>query len=84
MRYLGPITAGIFSEDGYRPLRATIPWKYIGYLFGGTAMIGGLTSFVRRQFMAKDWIIGFLVTLAIALIYDVPFDDLLLPPNGDV
>ncbi|MGI9363595.1 MAG: hypothetical protein ACR2O8_00285 [Rhizobiaceae bacterium] len=84
MRYCGPIVAEIFSDEDYRPLRATIPWKYIGYLTGGTVLVGGLMSIVRGRIVLMDWIIAFLATLSVALIYDLPFDDLLLPPNGDV
>jgi len=29
-------------------------------------------------------IIGVVAALVIALAYDLPFDDLLLPPNGDI
>ncbi len=83
MRWAGPLAASV-TEEGYRPLRATIPWKYLGYLIGGTLMVGGLTSLVRGQFRASDWVVALLATLFIALIYDLPFDDLLLPPNGDV
>jgi hypothetical protein len=29
-------------------------------------------------------LVGALVVLALVAIFDLPFDDLLLPPNGDV
>ena len=83
MRYTGPIAAS-WTELGYRPLRATPPWNYIGFLFGGTLMVGGLTSLVKRQLSFKDFTIGFVASLFIALLFDLPFDDLILPPNGDV
>ena len=83
MRYAGPLVA-IWTESGYRPLRATLPWKYIGYLLGGTFMIGGLTGMAMRRLSVKDFAIGFIATLLIALAYDLPFDDLILPPNGDI
>ncbi|MEL6521451.1 MAG: hypothetical protein AAFQ66_10840 [Pseudomonadota bacterium] len=83
MRYAGPAAlTGV--EGGYRPLRATAPWSYIGFLLGGTAMIGGLTGLANRRFAPLDFAIGFAAALGIALLYDLPFDDLLLPPNGDV
>ncbi|MEM7242749.1 MAG: hypothetical protein AAF429_11240 [Pseudomonadota bacterium] len=83
MRYLGPLLlAG--TESGYRPLRGTIPWKYLGFLAGGMALIGGLGMFVRGRLLWRDMVIGFAAALIIALAYDLPFDDLLLPPNGDV
>lgn len=83
MRYAGPLAAS-FTESGYRPLRATPPWNYVGFLVGGTVMIGGLTALTSRRFSARDFVIGFIATLIIALLYDVPFEDLVLPPNGDV
>ena len=83
MRYTGPIVAMLMNLD-YRPLRATPPWHYIGFLVGGTILIGGLTSLVERRLSARNFVIGFIAALVVALIYDLPFDDLILPPNGDV
>lgn len=83
MRYAGPIAA-LWTESGYRPLRNTRPWNYIGFLMGGTVLIAGLTAFAQRKATIKDIAIGFAASLAIALLYDVPFEDLILPPNGDV
>jgi len=79
MRWAGPL----LIED-YRPLRDTMPWKLIGYMAGGTVMVSGLICFVERKVTLKRVALGFLITLAVALIYDLPFEDLLLPPNGDV
>lgn len=83
MRYAGPVAlSGV--EGGYRPLRATAPWNYIGFLLGGTILVGGLTGLAGRRLALRDFAIGFVAALIIALIYDLPFDDLILPPNGDV
>ena len=83
MRYAGPVALA-WSESGYRPLRATAPGHYIGFLIGGTVLVGGLTGFAKRQLSIREFAIGFAASLAIALLYDLPFDDLILPPNGDV
>jgi len=83
MRYAGPFAAS-FTETGYRPLRATPPWNYVGFLLGGTVMIGGLTGLASRRLSIRDFIIGFVAALTIALLYDLPFEDLILPPNGDL
>ncbi|NRB05142.1 MAG: hypothetical protein HRU30_17965 [Rhodobacteraceae bacterium] len=83
MRYAGPVALA-WTESGYRPLRATAPWHYIGFLLGGTLLVGGLTSLAKRQLSMRDFAVGFATALAIALLYDLPFDDLVLPPNGDV
>ena len=83
--YAGPLVLWAFDGDAeYRLLRDTPPWKYIGFFFGGTFI---LTALIARAEGAFSWrILGIAVTVVIALIliYDVPFDDLLLPPNGDV
>ena len=83
MRYTGPIAA-LLLDVNYRPLRSTPPWNYIGFLVGGTILIGGLTSLVERRLSANSFIIGLIASLVVALLYDLPFDDLILPPNGDV
>ena len=83
MRYSGPLMTSWVDID-YRPLRATPPWHYIGFLVGGSLMIGGLTSLVARRLSLRNFLIGFVSSLIIALLYDIPFDDLVLPPNGDV
>ena len=83
MRYAGPLAAS-WTEGGYRPLRDTFPWSYIGYLIGGTVLIGGLTAFANRRATVKDFAIGFAASLVIALLYDLPFEDMILPPNGDL
>ena len=74
----------MLMNTDYRPLRATPPWHYIGFLVGGTILIGGLTSLVEQRLSAHSFVIGFIATLVVALLYDLPFDDLILPPNGDV
>ena len=84
MRYLGPLAAAVLSEDGYRPLRASAPWKFIGYLAGGTALVFGLCALVRGRLNATDLVVAVVASLLIALAYDLPFEDLLLPPNGDI
>lgn len=83
MRYLGPLALS-GSEGGYRPLRNTLPWKYLGYITGGTCLIAGLNLLVRGRLRARDLAVAILASLLIALAYDLPFEDLLLPPNGDV
>lgn len=83
MRYAGPLAA-IAEEGGYRALRATVPWKYIGFLLGGPIIVGGLISFVEGRATLRAALIGLTAALVILLLYDVPFEDLLLPPNGDV
>lgn len=89
IRWSGPLVVELVRHlstevDDYRALRDSVPWKYIGYLTGGTTLVFVLTCFVEHRFRWSRLVIAFLVTLALALIYDLPFDDLLLPPNGNI
>jgi hypothetical protein len=83
MRWTGPIAAHVGHAD-YRSLRDTVPWKYIGYLLGGSTMVFGLISMIEGRLRWRVLIISVLAVLALMLVYDLPFDNLLLPPNGDL
>lgn len=89
MRYAGPTAVmltnlGLDEPREYRLLRDAAPWKYIGFFLGGTGLIAGLIALVEGRFRTRAVIIAVLAVVAMIVIYDVPFDDLLLPPNGDV
>ncbi|MYK33234.1 MAG: hypothetical protein F4051_16475 [Boseongicola sp. SB0670_bin_30] len=84
MRWTGPVAATLFAEDGYRPLRDTVPWKYLGFASGGFVIVAGASSVVEGRFNRSAALAGILAVLLIIALYDLPFDDLLLPPNGDV
>lgn len=84
MRWAGPAIGALILEDGYRPLRDTAPWKYIGFILGGTILIAGLIGLVEGRVSLRGVVLGLLAALALIAVYDLPFDDLLLPPNGDV
>lgn len=83
MRYAGPVL-GLFVEGGYRPLRGTLPWKLVGFVMGGALMVAGLGAIVRGRFAWRDLLVGLIAAMLMALAYDLPFDDLVLPPNGDL
>lgn len=84
MRWAGPVFGAFVFEDGYRPLRDTAPWKYIGFILGGTVLIAGLIGLVEGRISFGGVLLGLLAALVLIAVYDLPFDDLLLPPNGDV
>lgn len=85
MRWLGPWVVALSGEEAtYRQLRDTVPWKYLGFLCGGTVLVAGLIGCVERKTSVGRVALAFLIVLGIALAYDLPFEDLLLPPNGDV
>lgn len=84
MRWAGPALVEAITGAEYRPLRDTVPWKYAGFVMGGTAMILSLIVLVERRLRWSRVLIALGVTLLLAAFYDLPFEDLLLPPNGDV
>ena len=79
MRWAGPL----LMED-YRLLRATTPWKWVGFVLGGTILVTGLISAIERRLSLRALLIGVAATGVLIVLFDLPFDDLLLPPNGDV
>ncbi|WP_417227812.1 hypothetical protein [Amphritea sp.] len=75
---------GILNEESsYRLLRDSAPWKYIGYVTGGLFMLFSLICLMERKFSLKAMFIALAAVVTLILIYDVPFDNILLPPNGD-
>ena len=89
MRWTGPLAvwlAGPGGPDaiGYRELRDTAPWKYLGFLTGGGLLVGAFISIASGRVRPWHLAVGVLAALGMILLYDLPFDDLLLPPNGDV
>ncbi|MGE3246436.1 MAG: hypothetical protein AB7F96_01320 [Beijerinckiaceae bacterium] len=88
MYWAGPLLAKLvsFATGGslsYRELKGTVPWKYAGYLTGGTLLCAGLIAYIEQRLNWRIAIIAFAVALVLAIAYDLPFDSLLLPPNGD-
>lgn len=88
MVYTGPLTVDAINALGgdigsYRQLRDTVPYKYLGYLAGGTVMVGGLIAAVEQRLTRGATAAAVLATVILVMLYDLPFDDVLLPPNGD-
>ncbi len=84
MRWTGPIAASLFAADEYRLLRDTAPWKYIGFVIGGGTMVFCIVSFVEQRMTWRALWVALAAVVGIIILYDLPFDDVLLPPNGDV
>ncbi len=85
MRWAGPFAVQLTgSDEPYRTLRDTAPWKWIGFALGGFGLVVSLISAVERRLRLRTVIIGVAAVIALIAIFDLPFDDLLLPPNGDV
>lgn len=83
MRWSGPFLASIVGLE-YRILRDTIPWKYIGFFLGGGFMVFSLISLMEGRMRWRSLIVAVLTVVVLMLMYDLPFEDLLLPPNGDL
>lgn len=82
--WTGPALVALTTEAGeYRLLRDSWPWKYTGFVAGGTVLVTGLISLTERRLSFGNLLIGIAASLAMIALYDLPFDDLLLPPNGD-
>ncbi len=91
MRWAGPLAVDLALSPGmqgegleYRTLRDTPPWKYIGFFLGSALIIGALIARSEGRPRPRHLGLGALAALCMIAIYDLPFDDLLLPPNGDV
>jgi uncharacterized protein YacL len=89
MRYAGPLAvevSNLFRSEPaeYRLLRASVPWKHLGFVLGGMTMITGVISLVEQRFTRRALLTSIIAVVVLILIFDLPFDDLLLPPNGDV
>jgi hypothetical protein len=86
MRWAGPVVVSIFDIHGgdYRPLRGDAPWKYVGFLLGGTVLVAGLISLVERRLrLATVWM-AVVAAVSLIALYDLPFGSLQLPPNADL
>lgn len=86
MRWTGPAAVALLGGEveTYRNLRDTAPWKYLGFLAGGGVMVFAMIARAERRVSWRAALIAALACLALVALYDLPFDDLLLPPNGDV
>ena len=89
MRYAGPLVVWLSNfvtgeEETYRELRAAAPWKWIGYLLGGATLVSGFIAMTERRLTLRAVAIGFAVSIMFVIVVDLPFDSLVLPPNGDV
>ena len=89
MRFAGPVLAelvNLFRETPveYRLLRATPGWKHVGFALGGVMMVTGIISVVERRVSRRAVLTALFAVAVMIAVFDLPFEDLLLPPNGDV
>ena len=64
-------------------MRDTVPWKYAGFFLGGSLLTAGLIIYCERRVAIRSVLVAFIIVSILIAILDLPFDDLLLPPNGD-
>ena len=88
MVWTGPVVVAAFNAVGadlgsYRELRDTVPYKYLGFVLGGLFLVTGLISAIEGRLSPIAVLTAVGTIAALILLYDLPFDDLLLPPNGD-
>lgn len=89
MRYAGPAVVEISNlfrtePTEYRLLRATPGWKHIGYVLGGVTIVSGIVAIVEHKMSRRALLTGIVAVIVLIAVFDLPFEDLLLPPNGDV
>lgn len=89
MLLVGPLAVSLLnfatgSEQEYRLLRDAAPWKYLGFAVGGTLAVASTVSLLEGRVTLRAVLVGLAAVAAMIVVYDLPFDDLLLPPNGDV
>jgi len=88
MVFAGPLAVElvnvILAETGtYRQLKASLPYKFLGYLLGGSIIVTGIIRIVENRFTKSAIWVSVFAVFALIILYDLPFDNLLLPPNGD-
>ena len=84
MLLTGPLAVKLFGvAEEYRLVRASAPWKYLGFLLGGFVLLFSVMVAVEKRIRWRTVVLSIVIPLVIALFYDLPFDDTLLPPNGD-
>ncbi|MBE0623485.1 MAG: hypothetical protein IH606_01610 [Burkholderiales bacterium] len=89
MRYAGPVLVALLHALGanvtdYRSLRDAIPWKYLGFVIGGTTLVAGLLALIEGRIRTRQILLALIAVIVIALIVDLPFKHLPLPPNNEL
>ena len=87
MRFAWPIAVRLSNfvtgeEATYREQRSTAHWRWIGYLLGVTTLVSGFMVMIERRPTLLAAVIG--IAILFVVLVDLPFDSLVLPPNGDV
>lgn len=87
MRYAGTVAVALWNlltgeTLAYRYVRDAVPWKHIGYGLGGVTVVAGVISLVEGRVTLRNVLTGIAMVAILIAIFDLPFQNLLLPPNG--
>jgi len=88
MVWAGPLLVQLMQAGGsdirdYRLLTNTVPHKYTGFALGGLLLVTGLISWIEGRISLRAVATAVGAVLILIAVYDIPFDTLLLPPNGE-
>lgn len=71
----------------FRALRMTLPWAWVPFLIGGAVLVAPLVI-ATEHLPVRRWPAAFaygaIVAFAIAAFLTLPFEDVLIPPQGDL
>ena len=89
MRWTGPALAELVSLFRPEPienrlLRGTAGGRHVGFVLGGVIIVAGMITIVEHKFTRRALLTALIAVSLFIAIFDIPFEDLLLPPNGDV
>ncbi|MEM6678070.1 MAG: hypothetical protein AAF675_09375 [Pseudomonadota bacterium] len=88
MYWLGPLVVTAFNalgllEGSYRLYTDTAPYKYLGFVVGGSGMTLALIWRTEGRLRLASILSVVLVLLAAILIFDILLKNVLLPPNAE-
>ncbi|TQV81768.1 hypothetical protein [Denitrobaculum tricleocarpae] len=88
MYWLGPVTVAVLNAAGlldgtYRNFSDTVPYKYLGYVAGGSVMTLALIVWAEGRVRPVAVMIVIAVLVVAILLFDVALRNVLLPPNAD-
>lgn len=89
VRWAGPAAVWLCNLAGadlpeYRLLRDTLPFSAVGFLVAGAGLVAGSIATFEHRASWRAFGLGVAVALVLWLVFDLPFDDLMLPPNADL
>lgn len=83
--WAGPVLWSLLGdgERSYRQMRGTAGWKHLSMAIGGTVLVFATISLLEGRVRLDRLLLAFGFTAVLIALFDLPFDTILLPPNGD-